>query len=348
MLFFTVIIVVSQFFPLEMFLATFYISLVGTYFVSLLALVVLFLPKFWNIWKNLRKPWVDNLHPSNQNPQRRSGSIGRPGSGGGGGGAGALGRVPDDFRTAPAFTRRQVGSATTTAVAAGMGMSMGVGRENGDSDHLGQPFETDPITTDSTLAPAIDPTAPTDGGTNQKPPKHKRSFSVVSMHLGGGGAASAQLDGNPLGAWMNSRVWRQGSDAAAVEEISETFMRQRQSVSGLEDVNDGGGSTSSNPGENDAMNENVNRGSVGGSDGPYDRRSRISQASISVDIPREHNTHNRVEFAGNSVGQRREGREGGAAIEGQGADVVLQEPLRTTTLAERTFGSSNSGAQRMV
>ncbi|KAG0294926.1 hypothetical protein BGZ96_000163 [Linnemannia gamsii] len=336
--FFTVIIVVSQFFPLEMYLATFYISLFGTYFVALLSLALLFLPKFWNIWKNLRKPWADGLHPSNHNPRRRSGGIGRHGSGGdGGGGTGVLGQMPDDFRTAPTFARRQLGSATTTAAVSGMGMGRGVGIENDDGGHLRQPFKADTITTDSTLTPAMVPTAPNDGETSQKPPEHRRTFSVVSMHPGGGEAATAQLDGNPLGAWVSSRIWQQGSDTSAEEEMIGTFMRHRR-ASGLEDVEDGDGGTAGNPGENDEMNEHVDGGSAGGTESSYDRRLRISQALISVDIPREHNTHNRVEFAGSSVGL------GG----GGGTDVVLQEPLRSNAWAERTFGSSTSGAQCML
>jgi hypothetical protein len=345
-LFFTIIIVISQFFPLEMYPATFYVSLVGTYFVSLLALAVLFLPKFWNIWKNLHKPWADDLHPSNRSQQRLSGGIGRPG--GGGGGAGVLGRMPDDFRTAPTLVSRQAGAATTTAAAARMGMSMGVGIGDDDNNHLGQHLEVDPSATDSIVAPVTNLAAPTDVETKDKSSKHRRSFAIASMHLGGGGAAHTQLDGNPLGAWMNARIPRQGSDAAAVEEKCGTFMRTRQHSSGLEDVEDGGGGgISGSPGENEAMNENVDGGSADVAEGSQGRRSRIGQSSISVDTPREHNKHNHVEFAENSAGLE-EGGIGGAPMEGQETDVDLREPLRTAVLAERTFGSSISGAQRMV
>ncbi|KAF9427607.1 hypothetical protein BGZ94_004579 [Podila epigama] len=49
--FFILIIVISQFFPMEIFTATFYISIIGIFFTAALALVVLFGPKFWNLWK---------------------------------------------------------------------------------------------------------------------------------------------------------------------------------------------------------------------------------------------------------------------------------------------------------
>lgn len=241
--------------------------------------------------------------------------------------------MPDDFRIAlPAFARRQVAPAITTAAAAGMGM----GADGGN--YLGQPSMADhAITAESVLAPAVDHTLPT-RVSNEKPSKHKRTFSVASLTLGGG-AANANLDGNPLGAWMNSRDPRKGSGAAAVEEKSGTFMRRGHRSAGLDE--DGGG-TSSYPGENEAMNEKVDGASV--AEGSHDRRSRMSQGSIGSDnIPKKHHRHNRVEFAENSIGAG-----GGGALERHRTDIALGEPLRTTILAERTFGTSTSGAQRMV
>ncbi|KAF9546684.1 hypothetical protein EC957_009444 [Mortierella hygrophila] len=346
--FFTIIIVVSQFFPVEIYLATFYISIVGILFVAFLALAVLFAPKFRNIWKNLRKPWEEDLHPSNRIHQRIPGGIGRPGSGGGGG-AGILGRMPDDFRTVPPnFVRRQVVPATTTAAvaaaAAELGIVMGMGDDGGN--YLGQPSVADHVSTaERVLAPVVDHTLTT-GGSNEKPSKHKRTFPVASLTRGGGGgggggggAANANLEGNPLGAWMNSKVPRKGSDPGAAEENSGTFMTLGQRSAGLDE--DGGG-TSSYPGENEAMNENVDGAGI--AEGSRDRHSRMSQGSIRGDnIPKEHHEHNRVEFAENSFGAGE-----GGTLERHGADLDMGTPLRTAILAERTFGSSMSGAQRML
>ncbi|KAF9294506.1 hypothetical protein BGZ88_003764 [Linnemannia elongata] len=331
--FFTIIIVISQFFPVEIYLATFYILIVGTFFVAFLALTVLFVPKFWNIWKSLRKPWAEDPHPSNLTHQRLPGRIGRPGSGGGGG-AGQLGRMPDDFRTAPpVFARQQVAPAMTTAVAAAAGMGMG----DDGGDYTGQSTMADhAITAESVLAPVVDHTWPT-GGSNEKPSKHKRTFSVTTLTLGAG-AANASLDANPLGAWMHSRILRKGSDPAAVEEQSGTFMRLGHRSARLDEE----GGISSYPGENEATNENVD--GVGVAEGPHDRRSRMSQGLMRGDnIPKENHRHNRVEFAGNSISTG-----GGGALEMHETDLALREPMRTTILAERTFGSSTSGAQRML
>ncbi|KAG9071058.1 hypothetical protein KI688_008601 [Linnemannia hyalina] len=189
---------------------------------------------------------------------------------------------------------------------------------------------------DSVLAPIVDHTLTT-GGSNERPSKHKRKFSVASLTLGGGGGtANANLDGNPLGAWMNSKVPRKGSDPGAVEEKRGTFMTLGQRSAGLDE--DGGG-TSSYPGENEAMSRNVDGAGV--AEGSHDHRSRMSQGSIRGDnIPKEHRGHSRVEFAENSFSAA-----GGGALGRRGTDPDLRGPLRTAILAERTFGgSTNSGA----
>ncbi|KAG0040488.1 hypothetical protein BGZ82_002204 [Podila clonocystis] len=49
--FFTLVITISLFFPSEIYMATFYISTIGIYFTASLALVVLFAPKVYNLWK---------------------------------------------------------------------------------------------------------------------------------------------------------------------------------------------------------------------------------------------------------------------------------------------------------
>ncbi|KAF9904094.1 hypothetical protein EC991_003069 [Linnemannia zychae] len=330
--FFTIIIIISQFFPLEIYLATFYISIVGTFFVALLALTVLFLPKFWNIWKSFRKPWVEDLHPSNRTQQRLPGGIGRPG-GGGGGGVGTLGRMPDDFRTGPSFTRRQAG--------AGVGV--------GDSNFV-QPV-SGPITAESVLAPVIDPAPPSTGGggSSEKPSKHKSTFSIGSASLG---AANAKLEGNPLGAWMNSRILRKSSDGTPVGDMRGASLKLGQNAAGSGEEGPSDGfeeKEASNAMTTTTVNED-DRGDDSSSPGRRATlRSERSQGSIKVDIPREQlqvqRTHpGRVEFVENSFGP---GGGGGEVTVRQGMDIDL-EPLRTTLFAERTFGSSTSGAQRML
>ncbi|KAK3846161.1 MAG: hypothetical protein J3R72DRAFT_516456 [Linnemannia gamsii] len=349
--FFTIIIVISLFFPIEIYLATFYISIVGIFFVALLALTVLFLPKFWSIWKNFRKPWAKDSHPSNQNQQRLSAGIGRLGSGGGGGGGGVgtLGRMPGDFRTATSNVRRQAGAGAGATAAAAATTAAGVGMGVDDSSFV-QPM-VDPITAESVLAPVTHPvTSIGGGGSNEKPAKHKRTFSVASLTLG---AQSTQLDGNPLGAWMNSRVPHRGSEAAAAEEKSGTFMKLSQGKAGSEEE---GSSNSHGDKEaiaaaSETMSEKGEGDDATGTEIAQRPRSRTSRGSIKVDIPNEHyaqrTNNNRVEFAESSFGPTGGGaREGGVGREE--TDVSLDEPMRTTILAERTFGSSTSGAQRML
>ncbi|KAG0377492.1 hypothetical protein BGX24_005990 [Mortierella sp. AD032] len=339
--FFTIIIVISLFFPIEIYLATFYISIVGIFFVALLALTVLFLPKFWSIWKNFRKPWVKDSHPSNQNQQRLSAGIGRLGSGSGGG-VGTLGRMPGDFRTATSNVRRQAGAGAGATAAAAATTAAGVG--------MGVDNSSFPITAESVLAPVTHPvTFIGGGGSNEKPAKHKRTFSVASLTLG---AQNTQLDGNPLGAWMNSRVPHRGSEAAAAEEKSGTFMKLTQGTAGSEEE---GSSNSHGDKEaiaaaSETMSEKGEGGDATGTEKAQRPRSRTSRGSIKVDIPNEHyaqrTNNNRVEFAESSFGPTGGGaREGGVGREE--TDVSLDEPMRTTILAERTFGSSTSGAQRM-
>ena len=88
--FFTIVIILAQAFPLDLYLATFYISIVGALFIVVLSLIVLFSPKFWGIWKSTHKSWGEDGHPSQQNQGALAG-------GGGFGGAAAMGRMPGDI-----------------------------------------------------------------------------------------------------------------------------------------------------------------------------------------------------------------------------------------------------------
>ncbi|KAF9289444.1 hypothetical protein BGZ68_009354 [Mortierella alpina] len=55
--FFAILVIASQFFPYDIYLATYYITLVGTYVVATLALLILFVPKFRSICKSRQKSW---------------------------------------------------------------------------------------------------------------------------------------------------------------------------------------------------------------------------------------------------------------------------------------------------
>ncbi|KAG0273101.1 hypothetical protein BGZ95_011104 [Linnemannia exigua] len=212
--FFTIIIIISQFFPLEIYLATFYISVIGTYLVTVLALTVLFLPKFWNIWKSLRKPWTEDLHPSNQNQQCLSAGFGRPGiGGGGGGGVGTLGRMPDDFRTALTFVGRQTATATAKA-----------GMEVDDSNFVRPMVES--ITAESVLAPAIDPVisiAESEGEGVSISHGDKQAIAAATeiMNVKGEGE-----DGTGGGA-SDVGVGRQETDTSLQEPMRTTILAER-------------------------------------------------------------------------------------------------------------------------
>ncbi|ORZ27121.1 periplasmic binding protein-like I [Lobosporangium transversale] len=93
--FFLIMIVASHFFPIEFYPATFYLTYIGIYSIALLSLLILFAPKFWEIWKSQHQTWTSSraLHIYSQHPHHLGGN-------GGGifGSSNALGRVPDGLR----------------------------------------------------------------------------------------------------------------------------------------------------------------------------------------------------------------------------------------------------------
>ncbi|KAI8361312.1 periplasmic binding protein-like I [Mortierella sp. GBAus27b] len=101
--FFAVIIAIVNFLPIEVYVASFYVSVVCTWFVAFLSLIVLFAPKFWSIWKNRHEPWLEH-DPSNERHAQRYGF----GSGVGsffarnGRTAASLGRMPGNLKIAGA------------------------------------------------------------------------------------------------------------------------------------------------------------------------------------------------------------------------------------------------------
>ncbi|KAF9966095.1 hypothetical protein BGZ70_003294 [Mortierella alpina] len=82
--FFALFIVISLVFPDELYTAAFYIEICGTFFTNLLALGVLFSPKFWKIWKayqrrRLQNPldghWQPGHHHRSHHKLRRPGDM---------------------------------------------------------------------------------------------------------------------------------------------------------------------------------------------------------------------------------------------------------------------------------
>ncbi|KAF9570337.1 hypothetical protein EC968_001950 [Mortierella alpina] len=82
--FFTLIIVISLFFPDDLYTASFYIEICGIFFTTLLALYVLFYPRFMKIWRAyergrhqnaLNGHWQPNQHHRSHHKLRRPGDI---------------------------------------------------------------------------------------------------------------------------------------------------------------------------------------------------------------------------------------------------------------------------------
>ncbi|KAF8985974.1 hypothetical protein BGZ52_009706 [Haplosporangium bisporale] len=171
-------------FPLEIYLATFYITIVGTYIVAMLSLIVLFSPKIWILYKNRHK-WARDNHAS----QSQGGCIGPMGGGGGGGGIGnmtaTLARLPGDF-----------GTRQDTATKMGIPDLDMAGMNGGTGEH-----GSDPITVDKVLLPitgssshgALQRMLSTDSGISRR---SRRSIN--------------KLEANPLGAWMKTKVPQKG------------------------------------------------------------------------------------------------------------------------------------------
>ncbi|KAF9958840.1 hypothetical protein BGZ72_010822 [Mortierella alpina] len=82
--FFALLIVISLFFPDDLYMASFYIEIWGTFFTNLLALSVLFYPKFWKIWKGYQRSryqnpldghWQPGHHHRSHHKLRRPGDM---------------------------------------------------------------------------------------------------------------------------------------------------------------------------------------------------------------------------------------------------------------------------------
>ncbi|KAF9982127.1 hypothetical protein BGZ75_006495 [Mortierella antarctica] len=70
--FFAILVIASQFFPYDIYLATYYITLIGTYVVATLALLILFVPKFRSIYKSRRKSWGHGDRPNEEHNEHNA------------------------------------------------------------------------------------------------------------------------------------------------------------------------------------------------------------------------------------------------------------------------------------
>ncbi|KAG0057737.1 hypothetical protein BGZ83_003635 [Gryganskiella cystojenkinii] len=268
--FFATIIFASQAFPLDLYLATFYISIVGTIFIAWLSLIVLFLPKFLGIWKSSHKPWGDGGHPS----QRNQGGLVDGGGGGNFGGAAAMGRLPGDIKV----SRRSAG--TTALIAATTAAATDVVLADGHRQSI--------TTAEKGLEKAFS--------------SAKRSSSSGSTNTSS--AAIPKIEGNPLGAWMNSRMTQKGSVSTA------------------------GSGTFSTESLDDGASFALGRRKEGGSS-----VRQILQSN--VDLESQKQTTGRL---GNET----------SGVGGPAGESDPQEPLHNDLRMDRTFGSSSTGAHRML
>ncbi|KAF9331878.1 hypothetical protein BG006_005252 [Podila minutissima] len=207
-LFFTIIIAIAQAFPPEIYVATFYITIMGTYFIAMLALGVLFVPKFWHIYKSHRKYYTNQT-------QDQVGTMGG-GYGGGEGGmdtAEGLARLPGD----PGGSQ----GATTTLVIPDQdvpGMVDGAKAQGG---------VLNPITAEEVPSPII--------GSNS----HTALQRILSTDSAGSRRSrrSAQrIEANPLGKWTKDKVSHKGT-----VPVTETFSETLPEVNGGEDHAPGNG-----------------------------------------------------------------------------------------------------------
>lgn len=264
--FFAIIIIVSQAFPLDLYLATFYIAIVGTLFIAALSLIVLFSPKFWGIWKSMHQPWGEDGHPSQQ-------SQGRLGGGGGFASAAAMGRMPGDIKV----SRRE---AIAPAVATSDLEMAGGGRDS--------------IAAENVFGPVFNSS-------------RKRSFTNESITTTNSGIS--KIEGNPVGAWMNSRMPQKGSAPKTEAMPAGTF------------------STESLP-----LDDGVS----------FDRKKKVEVSDTAVQAPfGENEQEHQIQRLGRLESEATDG-------EAAGDDGDPKEPLRTALRIESTFGSSSSGAHRMV
>ncbi|KAF9301104.1 hypothetical protein BGZ74_007085, partial [Mortierella antarctica] len=201
-LFFTIIIAIAQAFPPEIYVATFYITIMGTYFIAMLALGVLFVPKFWHIYKSHHKYYTNQT-------QDQVGTMGG-GCGGGGGGmdtAEGLARLPGD----PGGSQ----GATTTLVIPDLdvpGMDDGARAQGG---------VLNPVTAEEVPSPII--------GSNSHAAL-QRILSVDSAGSRRSRRSAQRMEANPLGRWTKDKVSHKGT-----VPVTETFSETLPEIHGGED-----------------------------------------------------------------------------------------------------------------
>ncbi|KAG0017246.1 hypothetical protein BGZ82_000811, partial [Podila clonocystis] len=182
-LFFTIIIAIAQAFPPEIYLATFYITIIGTYFIAMLALIVLFMPKFWHVYKSRHK-WARDHYAS-----QAQGRIGTMGGGGGGMDTAAV------RSRLPGYMGGRQAATTTLAVPdlEGTGMDDGAGALAG---------VLDPITAEEVHSPSI-------SGCSHA--VLQRILSTDSAGSRRSRRSTKRMEANPLGAWTKAKVPHKGT-----------------------------------------------------------------------------------------------------------------------------------------
>ncbi|KAG0091951.1 hypothetical protein BGZ92_011214, partial [Podila epicladia] len=277
-LFFTIIIAIAQAFPPEIYIATFYITIIGTYFIAMLALIVLFLPKFWRVFKSRRKYYANQS-------QDQVGAMG-----GGGKGRSEDGRGGMDTAEGLARLKGDPGGsqgATTTLTIPDLEVP---GTDDGAEAQRGV---LNPITAEGVSSPI---------GSNS----HAALQRILSTDSAGSRIShrSAQrMKANPLGAWTKVKVPHKGTVpvAGASSETSPEIYGDEEHA-------------------------------------PHRRRRSMMESKETGKLLDE-KTQGRVEFDLEANTDARKGDMHG---------TVNGEPLRVQLVHNRTFGTTNSGAQRVL
>ncbi|KAG9326519.1 hypothetical protein KVV02_007668 [Mortierella alpina] len=241
--FFALLIVISLFFPDDLYTASFYIEICGTFFTNLLALSVLFYPKFWKIWKAyqrrrhhnpLDEHWQPSHHHRSHHKLRRPGDMTTGISSGNLMGintatATAFGNMPDTIAPDAIATNGNVGgmpskrsghAASTGARAIAVtDSSSSTARDvtlNGKQRERPRPLKRG-LSVNSSLGDRPPSVNLADWWMNTSVPIHRIASSTLSAH-GGVGGTDNRLDEQILrGTFMNERDFQETLRRRSVE-----------------------------------------------------------------------------------------------------------------------------------
>ncbi|KAI8602561.1 periplasmic binding protein-like I [Dissophora ornata] len=245
--FFAILVIISRIFPPSLYPANFYIASIGALFVVLVTLIVLFAPKFWNIWNDLHKGRGKERYYNNFN--NRTPHLGIRGAGGsddhsitvgpgglGGDASGAIfGRMPEDLKFALPPTvqpttegeqqeqqRQQQEEVASTNSAVG---DFDLSNIAFDRSELGASSHEPSATTTVERVPAIATTTEV-SRSESRSESHPESLSSFSDIIN---RRQAKSKDNPLNAWMKSRIPRKESVVVGnTHKIDEVETLQNQ------------------------------------------------------------------------------------------------------------------------